>query len=64
MNWTDLYESNYKNMITEVYKNNKTNFNPKAMYSKLALMANTNKLTDFLNPGTSFMITNEQAKQI
>ena len=46
-------------MIKEVYRNNKDNYNPKEMYSKLALLTNTGKMTDFLNPGVSFIITNE-----
>ena len=46
-------------MIKEVFRNNRKNFNPKEMYSKLVLLTNTSKMTDFLNPGVSFVITNQ-----
>ena len=39
-------------------------FDPKEMYTKLALLTNTNKKTDFINPGESFIISNQQAKQL
>ena len=46
-------------MINEIYKNDKKNFDAKEMYSKLALLTNTNKMTDILNPGESFIISNQ-----
>ena len=34
------------------------------MYAKLTLLTNTNKMTEILNPGESFIISNEEAKKI
>ena len=62
MDWRQIYEENYKKMVKEVFQNSKQQENTKELYNKLALLTNTNKLTDFLNPGESFIISNDQAK--
>ena len=51
-------------MIKKVFRNNKEKTDTKEVYLKLSQLTNTNKMTDILNPGESFIISNEEAKGI
>ena len=51
-------------MIKEIFRNKKLEDNTKEMYSKLAMLTNTRRMTDMLNPGESFIISNNEAIQV
>ena len=51
-------------MIKDVFQQNKETIDPKEFYQKLAMLTDTKNLTDFLNPGVSFIISNDDARKI
>ena len=54
-----MYKENFRNMVREIFQNQKTKFETKDLYDNLTKIVNIKKLTDFVAPGQSFIISNK-----
>ena len=51
-------------MVKQVFQDEKGENNSKNMYEKIVALADVRQLTDFVNPGETFIISNKQAKEV
>ena len=51
-------------MIEETFHHKPNKNNIKLTYQKLAMLTDTNKLTNFIKPGESFIISTQEAKEV
>ena len=63
-NITEIYRENYKNMVRQTFKNDKGETDTKEMYARITALAEVKQITEFITPGESFIISNEQAKAV
>ena len=63
-NIAEIYKENYKNMVRQVFQNEKGESDTKEMYARITALAEVKQITDFITPGESFIISNEQAKAV
>ena len=57
----ETYKENYNNMIKQIFRDNKGEADTKEMYNKITTLADIKEITDFITPGESFIISNDQA---
>ena len=63
-NLTQLYKENYSKMVKQTFRKAKGDSNSKEMYAKITALAESSQITDFITPGESFIIPNDQAKEV
>ena len=49
-------------MIKQIFQDVKGEHNTKEMYKRVTNLADVKQVTDFITPGESFIIANEEAK--
>ena len=63
-NITEIYRENYKNMVKQTFRNEKGETDTKEMYARITALSEIKQITEFITPGESFIISNEQAKAV
>ena len=51
-------------MVQNTFRDEKGTKDTKEMYARITALAEVNQMTDFITPGESFIISNEEAKQV
>ena len=51
-------------MVKQTFRNEKGETDTKEMYARIMALAEIKQITDFITPGESFIISNEQAKEV
>ena len=51
-------------MVKQTFQDSKGENNTKNMYEKITALAEVKQITEFITPGESFIISNEEAKAI
>ena len=64
MGITDQYKTNFKNMIKDVFQDQKGEKDSKQMYDTVVRMAEIQQSTEFITPEETFIISNEEAKDV
>ena len=64
LNIKETYKENFQLMVENIFRDNKGENDTKEMYSNITALTDIKQLTEFITPGESFIISNDQAKQI